>query len=203
MLGASDSGRFTGEEMHYTQRMDTIEEKKAADVEAIRTVLKERGAAGNLKHYLEKTGLTWSDGTAEYSNRTEESENSLSWLYQLLNGPGAGILYLWCQAYRILLLLMAFSGILLQISADRSHVRPTVSSSDVLQKRSADWAVRFLFQVCVITLLGGFCILYLLGRKTGLQLSLPPVSDSGGISRMGKSLPVLRRGQPEYPGFFI
>lgn len=156
MLGASDSGRFTGEEMHYTQRMDTIEEKKAADVEAIRTVLKERGVAGNLKHYLEKTGLTWSDGTAEYSNRTEESENSLSWLYQLLNGPGAGILYLWCQAYRILLLLMAFSGILLQISADRSHVRPTVSSSDVLQKRSAYWAVRFLFQVCVITLLGGF-----------------------------------------------
>ena len=156
MLGASGTGRFTGEEMHYTQRMDTMEEKKDADLKTIRKVLKERGTAGNLKHYLEKTGLTWSDGTAEYTNRTEESENSLPWLYRLLNGPGEGILLLWCQAYRILLLFMALFGVLLHLFSTMKHTRHTVSGSGILRKKPSGRGAGFIFQVCVITLLGGF-----------------------------------------------
>lgn len=140
MLGASETGRVNSEDMNYNRRMYTEKENREADIAAVRQILKERGLTGNVKHYLEKTGLTWSDGTAEYLSRSTGSENSLPWLYQLLNGPGAGILYLWCQAYRMVLLFMALAGILVWLCSGRKSGR----------------AGNFIFQVCVITLLGGF-----------------------------------------------
>lgn len=140
MLGASETGRVNSEDMNYNRRMYTEKENREADIAAVRQILKERGLAGNVKHYLEKTGLTWSDGTAEYLSRSMGSENSLPWLYQLLNGPGAGILYLWCQAYRMVMLFMALAGILVWLCSGRK----------------SGCAGNFIFQVCVITLLGGF-----------------------------------------------
>ena len=140
MLGASETGRVNSEDMNYNRRMYTEKENREADIAAVRQILKERGLAGNVKHYLEKTGLTWSDGTAEYLSRSMGSENSLPWLYQLLNGPGAGILYLWCQAYRMVMLFMALAGILVWLCSGRE----------------SGCAGNFIFQVCVITLLGGF-----------------------------------------------
>lgn len=140
MLGASETGRVNSEDMNYNRRMYTEKENREADIAAVRQILKERGLAGNVKHYLEKTGLTWSDGTAEYLSRSTGSENSLPWLYQLLNGPGAGILSLWCQAYRMVMLLMALAGILVWLCSGRK----------------SGCAGNFVFQVCVITLLGGF-----------------------------------------------
>ena len=140
MLGASETGRVNSEDMNYNRRMYTEEENREADMAAVRQILKERGLAGNVKHYLEKTGLTWSDGTAEYLSRSTGSENSLPWLYQLLNGPGAGILSLWCQAYRMVMLLMALAGIQVWLCSGRK----------------SGCAGNFIFQVCVITLLGGF-----------------------------------------------
>ena len=140
MLGASETGRVNSEDMNYNRRMYTEKENREADIAAVRQILKERGLAGNVKHYLEKTGLTWSDGTAEYLSRSTGSENSLPWLYQLLNGPGAGILSLWCQAYRMVMLLMALAGILVWLCSGRK----------------SGCAGSFIFQVCVITLLGGF-----------------------------------------------
>lgn len=140
MLGASETGRVNSEDMNYNRRMYTEKENREADIAAVRQILKERGLAGNVKHYLEKTGLTWSDGTAEYLSRSTGSENSLPWLYQLLNGPGAGILYLWCQAYRMVMLFMALAGILVWLCSGRK----------------SGCAGNFIFQVCVITLLGGF-----------------------------------------------
>lgn len=140
MLGASETGRVNSEDMNYNRRMYTEKENREADIAAVRQILKERGLAGNVKHYLEKTGLTWSDGTAEYLSRSVGSENSLPWLYQLLNGPGAGILSLWCQAYRMVMLLMALAGILVWLCSGRK----------------SGCAGSFIFQVCVITLLGGF-----------------------------------------------
>lgn len=140
MLGASETGRVNSEDMNYNRRMYTEKENREADIAAVRQILKERGLAGNVKHYLEKTGLTWSDGTAEYLSRSTGSENSLPWLYQLLNGPGAGIIYLWCQAYRMVMLFMALAGILVWLCSGRK----------------SGCAGNFIFQVCVITLLGGF-----------------------------------------------
>lgn len=140
MLGASETGRVNSEDMNYNRRMYTEKENREADIAAVRQILKERGLAGNVKHYLEKTGLTWSDGTAEYLSRSVGSENSLPWLYQLLNGPGAGILSLWCQAYRMVMLLMALAGILVWLCSGRK----------------SGCAGNFIFQACVITLLGGF-----------------------------------------------
>lgn len=140
MLGASETGRVNSEDMNYNRRMYTEEENREADIAAVRQILKERGLAGNVKHYLEKTGLTWSDGTAEYLSRSMGSENSLPWLYQLLNGPGAGILSLCCQAYRMVMLFMALAGILVWLCSGRE----------------SGCAGNFIFQVCVITLLGGF-----------------------------------------------
>ncbi len=140
MLGASETGRVNSEDMNYNRRMYTEKENREADIAAVRQILKERGLAGNVKHYLEKTGLTWSDGTAEYLSRSMGSENSLPWLYRLLNGPGAGILSLCCQAYRMVMLFMALAGILVWLCSGRE----------------SGCAGNFIFQVCVITLLGGF-----------------------------------------------
>lgn len=140
MLGASETGRVNSEDMNFNRRMYTEKENREADIAAVRQILKERGLAGNVKHYLEKTGLTWSDGTAEYLSRSMGSENSIPWLYQFLNGPGAGILYLWCQAYRMVMLFMALAGILVWLCSGRK----------------SGCAGNFIFQVCVITLLGGF-----------------------------------------------
>lgn len=166
LLGASDTGRVNSRDMNYNRRMYTVEENTETDIAAIREILRDRGMAGNIRHYLEKTGLTWSDGTAEYTTRSTESENSLPWLYQLLNGPGAGIVSLWCQAYRIILLFMAFAGVLIRLISGRKSGRAGASCSeksecDAGASRSensgyADGAAGFMFQVSVVTLLGGF-----------------------------------------------
>ncbi len=112
MIGITGNGRVTGEDIHYTQSFPTVKEKQAADRKAIKDTLKKRGAAGTAGFYLEKIGLTWSDGTGEYYQRTTESENSDQILYQMTSGEDCGATILYCQAYRIVLLLMAILGIL-------------------------------------------------------------------------------------------
>ncbi|MGN0362884.1 MAG: hypothetical protein ACI4ET_08595, partial [Bilifractor sp.] len=112
MIGIRGSGRVTGEDIQYTENFTTKEEKTAADQAAIKAALQERGMAGTILHYIEKVGLTWSDGTSEYYQRTTQSENSGQILYQLVNGEYCGGILLYCQAYRIILLLFAIIGIL-------------------------------------------------------------------------------------------
>ena len=56
MLGASETGRVNSEDMNYNRRMYTEKENREADIAAVRQILKERGLAGNVKHYLEKQG---------------------------------------------------------------------------------------------------------------------------------------------------
>ena len=154
LLGASDTGRVNSRDMNYNRRMYTVEENTETDIAAIREILRDRGMAGNIRHYLEKTGMTWSDGTAEYTTRSTGSENSLPWLCRLLNGPGAGIVSLWCQAYRIVLLFMAFAGVLIRLISGRKSGRAGASRSE--NSGYADGAAGFMFQVSVVTLLGGF-----------------------------------------------
>lgn len=131
MIGITGDGRVTGGDIHYTQSFPTKAEKQKADREVIKETLQERGAAGTALFYLEKIGLTWSDGTGEYYQRTTESENSNPVLYQMTSGEGCGATLLYCQAYRIVLLLIALLGILRDLKQRQSGFF-TVSTVTVL-----------------------------------------------------------------------
>ncbi|MCC6095814.1 MAG: hypothetical protein LIV24_12460, partial [Eubacterium sp.] len=132
MIGLRGSGRVTGEDIQYTEKFSTKEEKKAADELVIHNALKERGPAGTILHYVEKIGLTWSDGTAEYYQRTTESENSQQILYQLINGEYCGGLLLYCQAFRILLLLLTIFSIFQSVFHRRMDFFQTVFTFAIL-----------------------------------------------------------------------
>lgn len=115
MVGITGNGRLSSEDMKYTSAFPTKEEKKEADRAAIREALHKRGAFGTAIFLLRKIGVTWSDGTDEYYQRTSQSENSQIVLYQLVSGADRGGLMLYCQAFRILLLLFAIIGIIREI----------------------------------------------------------------------------------------
>lgn len=134
MVGITGDGRLTGEDMKYTSSFETKEEKQAADRAAIEEALEERGTLGTAVFLIGKIGVTWADGTDEYYTRTSQSENSQVVLYQLVSGAKRGALMLYCQAFRIIVLLLAVMGILREI------IRKSYDS---------------FFSVCVITVLGG------------------------------------------------
>ena len=52
MIGIRGTGRVTGEDIHYTEKYETKEEKTAADQAAIKEALRERGAGGTFLHYV-------------------------------------------------------------------------------------------------------------------------------------------------------
>lgn len=115
MVGLTGTGRLTGADLKYTSSFETKEEKAQADTAAIREAMDARTPAQTAEFLLGKVGLTWSDGTDEYYTRTSQSENSQVVLYQLVSGAKRGALMLYCQAFRIILLLFAIMGILREI----------------------------------------------------------------------------------------
>lgn len=115
MLGLTGNGRVSEERMEYTQSFGTTDKMQTADLQAVKDGLKEMGVKGTIHHLADKVGLTWSDGTGEYYQRTMSDVGGLRDLFQLINGRYRSIVITYCQAYRILLLLLALTGILSQM----------------------------------------------------------------------------------------
>lgn len=134
MVGMTGTGQLTGEDLKYTASFETKEEKKAADLAALKEGIESRDLPETIRFYLMKIGLTWSDGTGAYYNRTTQSDNSDILIYQLVSGSRRTGLMLYCHAFRILLLFFAIAGIIREISRG---------------------AKSFAFAVFAVTILGG------------------------------------------------
>lgn len=134
MIGNTGTGRLTSRDLEYTEQFNSTEEMKQGNMEATRKEFRERGFGGNVLFYMGKIGLSWSDGTGEYYQRTTQSENSQIVLYQVITGDKRGLVMIYAQAYRIILLLLTVLGILRAVKRGPKDI---------------------FFAVYVITLLGG------------------------------------------------
>lgn len=134
MVGNTGTGRLTSGDLEYTEQFHSTEEMKQGNMEAARIEFRERGFGGNVLFYMGKIGLSWSDGTGEYYQRTTQSENSQIVLYQVITGDKRGLVMIYAQAYRIILLLLTVLGILRAVKRGPKDI---------------------FFAVYVITLLGG------------------------------------------------
>ena len=65
---------------------------------------KELGLAGTANLWTRKTLITWADGYSTLQNRMSHGESD-SYLFELLGGTHRQIFYLYCQAYRFLIVL--------------------------------------------------------------------------------------------------
>ena len=170
MLGASETGRVNSEDMNYNRRMYTEKENREADIAAV-------------------SEGTWS-----------------GWQCEALSGKNRADLVGWNRG-----ISQPQHGIREQsavaVSApERTGRRNSFSVvsgipyGDAFDGSGRDSGLALFREkvgMCRQFYLPGmrhhparrFCLLYILGRKAGLQLSLPALSDSGQPARVGKGLP--------------
>lgn len=151
MMGLHGEGRVNLEDQDYTRSFQGKEAKKDANIREIKRTLKEMGPVGFFEHLTDKIQVTWTDGTAGYAARMQQS-NSPGKLYDWIFGQHNGFLTMFCQLFRVLTLGLAGLCIL----------------SQVLDKK---YDIRFLFS---IILLGGIVFYLIWEAKEAYSIPFIP-----------------------------
>jgi hypothetical protein len=131
MVGLAGNGRVNNAEMKLTASGATYQEKQAICRRVIAQIIKQDGLAGLTAHSMQKIVLSWSDGTAEYFQRTTFSDNSNQSVYAVVSGSGSTGLLIYCQAYRIVTLFLAAAGVM-AIRRHRLYGFPSVFAVTLL-----------------------------------------------------------------------
>lgn len=118
MIGADDNGRAKGNHSAFTKHFHTEEQMKTGDLERIKMINKRRGTKATVLHYMKKPILSWSDGAAEYYERFEIIKGADASVYSALAGEKSPWILVYCQAFRIVTLLLAIAGICVLIRKD-------------------------------------------------------------------------------------
>ncbi len=114
LLGMSDDGKFSADLVHKTASFKTKEEKQAYHIKVIKKEMAKRGFAGMSKLYLDKSAITWAEGSNAYTALSRDVENADS-IYEWFFGEKNDLVLIYCQIFRIMCLLFAALFILLQL----------------------------------------------------------------------------------------
>lgn len=107
MIGLQSGGRVNGKDILYTNSFANSEEMKEANILKIKESFREKGAVGLLIHGIRKTVITWSNGISSYYGRMI-SDRSPGRAYNYIVGEKRDFTVLYCQAFRVMLLVLAF-----------------------------------------------------------------------------------------------
>lgn len=108
MLGLHNGYDFS--DVLYTGGFETKEERVQANLEEIKRTLKEYGALGTIDYAVDKVSLTWSLGTATYTSRMGDVR-AYNGLQKWITDDKSDLVIVYCQAFRILTLLLAIVSI--------------------------------------------------------------------------------------------
>lgn len=151
MMGLHEEGRVNMPDQEYTRSFEGKAAKEEANIKEIKSTLDELGVRGFLRHLSEKIKVTWTDGTGDYFERMQQSNNPGK-IYDWVFGQRSGFLDVFFQVYRALMLGLAALGLLKQ----------------VLSKK---YDTSFLFS---LTLLGGIVFYLIWEAKEAYSLPFIP-----------------------------
>lgn len=114
MMGLHRDGTVTTEDNDFTNSFPTSEEKKAANIEEIKKTLSSYGVSGLIRHTVNKIPITWSRGESNYVIRMQQDANQNS-LYKFIVGEKRDGVILYCQAFRIVTLILCLFGLIKQL----------------------------------------------------------------------------------------
>lgn len=77
MMGLKGRGGYNEEEFRYTFEISGQEEKKEANIEAIKNRLEDYGISGTLNHIYKKIQYTWEGGTYQSTKQFENSPDGI------------------------------------------------------------------------------------------------------------------------------
>lgn len=108
MMGLKGKGGFDQDDSTFTRKAGNYEEKKAANIQEIKSRLSEYGLIGLAKHLIIKANFTWSDGTYWISHHIYEPYNGYNFLHSffLMDGSCYPIFSSISAAMQILMLIM-------------------------------------------------------------------------------------------------
>lgn len=108
MMMLNETGGYNAEDVIYTKKFPTIEEKKNANIKEIKTRIKERGIFGTAHHLLyTKMVRTWTDSTfssSDYLGRNPIEKNYLN-SFITMDGRYYEGYYIYTYLYYIILLI--------------------------------------------------------------------------------------------------
>ncbi len=106
VMGLSDNGTISHDDMNYTNSFKTKQEKIDANLKEIKKRILQKGVPGLLKLYCKKQIINWSDGSAAYAQRLR-TNHKYGTVYRYIAGNRNDFLILYCQIYRAAVLLLA------------------------------------------------------------------------------------------------
>ena len=116
MMGLGESGGYSQEDVDFTREAGNKEKKQAANIEVIKTRLKEYGVAGAAEHiFITKVQRTWGSGFLagdNYINRYPDHEKSFAFSFFSEKGKHHGFAKYFAQIFWLFLLsLLVIGGI--------------------------------------------------------------------------------------------
>lgn len=162
MMGLHEGGEVNTHDNALTASYKTKEEKAKANLKEIYRTAKEYGISGLTDHFIEKLAGTWADGTADYGDRIRP-DRKISRMYQWVGGEKTDLVVMYCQSYRIVLMLFAFFSVCTQRERTRREEKKMFVISltvlggilfYLLWEGKSSYSVPFLPFLCILAVDG-------------------------------------------------
>ncbi|MBE5958673.1 MAG: hypothetical protein E7254_07420 [Lachnospiraceae bacterium] len=114
MMGLSEEGKITPNDVYYTSSFEDTKQMKDANIAQIKNRLSQMSPSDMARHILIKLKTTWSDGSGNikwyYVPNTKSTE-----LWQWLCGTKNDYVIFYCQGFRIALVFLTLYSLIQQI----------------------------------------------------------------------------------------
>lgn len=118
MMGLHGKGTVNSADNRFTERYNTKEEKRDANIKEIRKTLAEYKFSGLVSHLLVKLPVTWDNGSADYYLRIYQDQNQNSMYQYLIDGKNDFIL-IYCQSFRIMTIILVILSFINQLKKEK------------------------------------------------------------------------------------
>ncbi len=107
MMGLKGYGNYHSEDSEFTMSFKTKDEKQAANIDRIKSRLKEKGKKGLLLHCARKAMWTWEDGTYFISHHIEKARNeNILHDFVLNSGKNHFVFYAYSCGFQLFIIFM-------------------------------------------------------------------------------------------------
>ena len=120
MMGLSKDGKITANDFYITFREKDADAMKKADMKEIKKRMSEYNAGTFSEHIALKLATTWSDGTGDFKWFVQ-ADKKQSRLWNWIGGERNDFFMLFCQAFRLFVLLLVLYNVALQIKYPRKY----------------------------------------------------------------------------------
>lgn len=120
MMGLSEDGKITADDFYITFSEKDSADMSKADIKEIKRRMSEYNVGTFTRHIAIKLATTWSDGTGNFKWFVQ-ADKKQSRLWNWIGGDRNDLFMLFCQAFRLFVLLLTLYNVALQIRYPRKY----------------------------------------------------------------------------------